>query len=81
MIMLIFILNGTAKADNNAEYKQALNTTIEAAYVQSGVDVQIKYKVDLIKQKIPKEYQKSFDFIVPVIDTLVKKRIEFKYEF
>lgn len=82
LLTLLLTLTNTCRADNNTkEYKQAFDYSVEAAYIQMGLDQTIQYKVEVLQSKIPKEYKKTLDLVVPIIDTLIKKRIEVRYEF
>ena len=81
-LTLLLTLTNICRADNNTkEYKQAFDYSVEAAYIQMGLDQTIQYKVEVLQSKIPKEYKKTLDLVVPIIDTLIKKRIEVTYEF
>lgn len=66
---------------NDSEYQEATQKASEAFYVQSGLNVIVDRNVKELEEKLPPYCKKSLAFIVPIVDTIVKQRVELKYEF
>jgi hypothetical protein len=63
------------------EYEEAAQKAGEAFYVQSGLNSIVDNNVREIQEKLPPYCKKTLDVIVPIVDIIVKQRIELKYEF
>lgn len=63
------------------EYEDAAQKTAEALYIQTGLNKIVDDNVRKYQERLPPYCKKTLDFIVPVIDTLVKQRVELRYEF
>lgn len=71
---------GLAWEDQN-EYEEAAKKSAEAIYIQSGVRENLQYQLEVLKQKVPRDYQILVENSLVVVDIVVKRRIEVKYEF
>lgn len=79
LVMLILsLLTVNAKAQ---DYAPALNRIAEALYVDSDVKKTLEYKLEIYKEKVPKELKPAMDIIIPLTDILIKRRVEFNWEF
>lgn len=54
---------------------------MEAAYVQTGLQDIVNKNVKDIQEKLPPYCKKTLDVIVPIVDIVVKQRMELKYAF
>jgi hypothetical protein len=72
------LLTVNAKAQ---DYAPALNRIAEALYVDSDVKKTLEYKLEIYKEKVPKELKPAIDVIIPLTDILIKRRVEFNWEF
>lgn len=63
------------------DYNEAAQKAVEAWYVDSSVRQVVQYKLELYQEKIPKKYKKTLEIILPLVDTIIKQRVELKYEF
>lgn len=80
IILLLLIKSVIVNAEPN-NYKAAFHTATEAAYIQTGSKEIVEKKIEDIKKNIPQEYKKLIDLIGPIMDTIVKQRIEVTYDF
>lgn len=79
LVMLILsLLTVNAKAQ---DYSPALSRIAEALYVDSDVKKTIEYKLEIYKEKVPAELKPALDVIIPLTDILIKRRVEFTWEF
>lgn len=79
LVMLILsLLTVNAKAQ---DYSPALSRIAEALYVDSDVKKTIEYKLEIYKEKVPTELKPALDVIIPLTDILIKRRVEFTWEF
>lgn len=79
LVMLILsLLTVNAKAQ---DYSPALSRIAEALYVDSDVKKTIEYKLEIYKEKVPAELKPALDIIIPLTDILIKRRVEFNWEF
>ena len=79
LVMLILsLLTINAKAQ---DYSPALSRIAEALYVDSDVKKTIEYKLEIYKEKVPVELKPALDVIIPLTDILIKRRVEFTWEF
>jgi hypothetical protein len=76
-IPLLF-LTSVCQANN---YQEAGQKALEAWYAQSETRNIIQYKLELYQEKLPKEYKKTLAIVIPLVDTLIKQRVEVTYEF
>jgi hypothetical protein len=72
------MLTVNAKAQN---YFEAVNKITEALYVDSDFKKTLEFRLELYKEKVPKELKPTLDVIIPLTDVLIKRRIELKWEF
>lgn len=72
------MLSSTCQAEN---YIPAAQKVVEAWYVQSETRNIIQYKIELFQEKLPKELKKTLDVVLPMVDTIIKQRVEVTYEF
>ena len=70
---------GYCKASNN--YEDAVQKASEAFYVQSGLNKIVEQNVNDLRDRLPPYCKKSLEVIVPIVDTIVKQRVELRYEF
>ena len=79
LVMLILsLLTVNVKAQ---DYGPALSRIAEALYVDSDVKKTIEYKLEIYKEKVPAELKPALDIIIPLTDILIKRRVEFTWEF
>ena len=79
LVMLILsLLTVNAKAQ---DYSPALSRIAEALYVDSDVKKTLEYKLEIYKEKVPAELKPTLDVIIPLTDILIKRRVEFNWEF
>lgn len=76
--ILPLFLCSVCQADN---YQEAGQKALEAWYSQSETRNIVQYKLELYQEKLPKEYKKTLAIILPLVDTLIKQRVEVTYEF
>lgn len=84
LLILLLTLTRTKSAfadENDKEYRQALDVSREAIYIQLDVKKYIDNVNTIVKNKLPKEMRETMDLVLPIMDVVVKKRIEVKYEF
>jgi hypothetical protein len=74
--MLILIVSNSYSQN----YTPAVNKIAEALYVDSELKYNIEYKLEIYKQKVPKQLKPAFDLIIPLTDILFKRRIELTWE-
>lgn len=66
---------------NAQDYGPAVNKITEALYVDSYVRRRLEFKLELYKEKVPKEIKPTLDIIIPLTDVLIQRRIELTWEF
>lgn len=69
----------TAEGSNN--YSEATQKAGEALYIQTGIDDIVRENIRRVEEKLPPYCKKSLEIIVPIVDTVIKQRIEIRYEF
>lgn len=62
-------------------YREAGQKAGEALYVQTGLNEIVDRNVKDIQEKLPPYCKKTLDVIMPIVDIVVKQRIEWKHEF
>ena len=80
LIAIILLFSNCSLASEN-NYQEGMQKATEAFYVQSGLSVMLDNKVRDIRQRMPGYCNKSLDIIVPLVDTVIKRRVELRYEF
>ncbi len=78
VMLIVSLLTVNAKAQ---DYSPALSRIAEALYVDSDVKKTIEYKLEIYKEKVPEELKPALDVIIPLTDILIKRRVEFTWEF
>lgn len=79
VFLLALLSSGYCRAYNN--YDEAAQKAAEAYYVQSGLSTIVDTNVKELQKNLPEYCKKTLDVIVPIVDTIVKQRVELKYEF
>lgn len=79
--LIIFSIILSCEYAKGNSYEDATQKAGEAFYVQSGLNKMVKTKVEEIQNQLPVSIQKSLGVIIPIVDTVVKHRVEIKYEF
>lgn len=78
VMLIVSLLTVNVKAQN---YNPALNKIAEALYVDSEVKKTLEHRLEIYKQNVPKQLKPALDVIIPLTDILIKRRVEFNWEF
>ncbi len=78
LVIPLLLLTSVCQAEN---YIPAAQKVLEAWYVQSETRNIIQYKIELFQEKLPKKYKKTLEIVLPIMDTIIKQRVEVTYEF
>lgn len=82
LLLFLLLLSSTAFGEGystNAEAEEDAKQAIgEAFYKQSGIEANVS---NLIKNTIPKEYEGTIANVTLVVNTIVTKKVEVRWEF
>lgn len=62
-------------------YPEAFQKIGEAMYIQSGLDIIVDKNIRYYQERMPPYCKKTLEIITPIIDTIIKQRVELRYEF
>ncbi len=69
------------QTQSTGDYHTALNVTITQIYKANGVDKIVDAEIEKIKQKVPDYIKQPLNTVSPVIDVIIKQRVEWTYVF
>ena len=75
--IVVFLLCFSAKASSEEE-GEALKYASMAAFKQFGIEDNIN---EYLRKKVPKQYQEMAAKIAPILDIVVRQRVEVKWKF
>lgn len=55
--------------------------TAEAFFIQSGVKDHVEERLKVYEANLPKKYKNILEIVLPIIDTVSKGKVVYKYEF
>lgn len=60
---------------------EASKKALEAWYAGSETKIILENKIEIYKEKIPKDIKNNVEIFIPLLDTIIKQKVEWKYEF
>lgn len=77
-LLLLLILMAAPTTEAATKEDDALKTAAMAAYKQFGIEDNIN---EYIKHKVPKKYKELAEKIGPIVDVVVRKKVEYVWKF
>lgn len=79
VVFFILLISCESLASNN--YEEATQKATEAFYIQSGLERMITNKANKLQDDLHPYCKKTLAILVPIVDTVIKQRVEITYAF